>query len=214
MKPLGLLLDHIKCFGILEEIVSLLCLGADKAVAHVSRIRRLVYEHGKLFAALYHDAIKPKFHHLYHIPDNMEFLQKLLSCFVCERKHKEVNDIARFKFNRLKKSSIVDMVNRLCTRAQRDSLYRRQYLVGGQKSKVDGRLNVAVAVVSPIGELHRGDVLFTKGSLLGEVSSFWCMNDEPQIFAEIQLWSCALCDIAVCSQRVLAPLLCMLKCEQ
>ena len=47
------------------------------------------------------DDFKPKLHHMHHIIDGMEWLGKLLSCFVCEREHRHVKDSALHVFRHL-----------------------------------------------------------------------------------------------------------------
>ena len=38
--------------------------------------------------------LKPKSHHLFHIPNGINYVGKSLACFVTERKHKEVKSTA------------------------------------------------------------------------------------------------------------------------
>ena len=71
--------DHLLCLRILRDIIGILSLGADDAVPHVGKLREYLHLHAKLFRKLYPLAAKPKFHHLLHLVDNIEFLGKLLS---------------------------------------------------------------------------------------------------------------------------------------
>ena len=100
VSPMGIMPDHCRCFALLEELLSLLSAGADSAVAYIDRITRIIDDHGALYAQLYPDQVRPKFHHVYHIPEGMLHLNKLLSCFVLERKHRSTKDAAEkcFRF--------------------------------------------------------------------------------------------------------------------
>ena len=71
MKLLRVLLHEIQ-----SELVKR---GPSNAMQHVQRLRQLIREHAELFTTLYAGHEKPKFHHLFHIVDNMLFLGKLLS---------------------------------------------------------------------------------------------------------------------------------------
>ena len=88
VKPLGIMADQALCFTMLNDIIGLLCLGPERSMHHVSRLKQLLQMHGELFVALYPGATIPKFHHAFHIPENMMCVGKLLSCFVTERKHR------------------------------------------------------------------------------------------------------------------------------
>ena len=45
-------------------------------------------------ARLYHHAIKPKYHHVFHVIDHLRQTGRLLSCFVTERKHRTINPMS------------------------------------------------------------------------------------------------------------------------
>ena len=70
--------DHKLCFSLLVNIVGILCLGTDAAVQHVDKLKRLLRMHAELFNLLYPLAAKPKFHHLLHLTEKMEFGEKAL----------------------------------------------------------------------------------------------------------------------------------------
>ena len=199
VAPLGIMQEHVECFGKLEELVALLSLGADGAMPHVKRIRQLIYEHGKLFKKLYPDQIRPKFHHLYHIPDNMEFLNTLLACFVCERKHKDAKDCARESFRFVEHCVIVDMVNRQCSKvASSESMFSRRFLVNGIVFPTDNRLNVATQSVLPIGQVHKGDLAFLLDGRVGQVIRFWQLQGDESIYVQ-------LCVYTKCNNTIWQP---------
>ena len=94
IKPLGILTENIACFCLLREIVEILTLGPHQAICHLNDLRSLIVEHNKKFRSLYSDHIKPKYHHMMHIVENMSFIGACLGCFVTERKHRTIKRAA------------------------------------------------------------------------------------------------------------------------
>ena len=68
------LAEHVTCFVTLWQIVGICSLGPVDAVPYVDLLRTLIEKHGALFVTLYGQHVKPKFHHLLHIPENIESL--------------------------------------------------------------------------------------------------------------------------------------------
>jgi hypothetical protein len=176
MLPRGLLLDHVKCFLWLERIVALVSLGPDGAVPHVHRIRAAIFEHARLYVKLYGHVLRPKFHHIFHIPDNVEFLQKLMSCFVCERKHKMTKNKAREKFAHFEQAVIVSLVNQFCCHmSKNDTPYLVNFLIEPQSVALpDGREALrSIAACLECGGVHRGDIVYLASRSVVKVMSFW-----------------------------------------
>ena len=82
VKPHNIMMQHIECFLLLVQIIGLLSSGADYAVQHMPLLAMLIVEHHKLYVQLYPDLIKPKFHHILHLPELYARLRKVISCFV------------------------------------------------------------------------------------------------------------------------------------
>ena len=175
---------HITCFALLEELVSLLSLGADSAVQHVNRIQDLIYNHGVFFKALYgSDQCRPKFHHLYHVPDMIRWLNKLVSCFVLERKNKATKDAARECFRHIEHTVVVDLVNRLCVNAEsNESSYRMQFLVDPCPTSVTSTLSAAAAVLH-LGTVHVSDLVFLMDRSVAKVVRLW--QDKSSLVAHV-----------------------------
>jgi len=68
VEPMRLMPRHIECFRLLDKLLKLFSLGASSAMPFVSHIERLIAEHAVLFGELYHDVIKPKYHHVFMWP--------------------------------------------------------------------------------------------------------------------------------------------------
>ena len=98
LQPAGKLPEQCRALTLLAKILGLLKLQGQ-AVAKVDTLRRLIDEHAVLFAKLYPRCCKPKFHWLFHVPDNLTNFQVNMSCFSPERKHRAVKTVASHVFN-------------------------------------------------------------------------------------------------------------------
>ena len=207
--PLDIMKSEIKCFSMVEELLSLLSVGADSALPHVQRIRKLIYEHGVLFKQLYPDQIRPKFHHLYHIPENIVFLQKLISCFVLERKHISTKDAVRHVYRFVDHAVIMNIVNRLCTAASSDDdlLFCKQYLIDPVPHvlTVGNFLSSATARL-PCGTVFANDLVFLTDRSVGYIKHFFSSHDgtflaQIEVLTKVtpELWQTVVASIVFAS---------------
>jgi hypothetical protein len=106
----------------LFHIIGILRMGPEDAMPHVDSLRTLIAKHVKEFCELYGEYCKPKMHHMFHIPDGMESLGKLLSCFVTERKHKMIKAAALHVFRHFEHTVLTDVVNTF-SRSRMDMIF-------------------------------------------------------------------------------------------
>jgi hypothetical protein len=199
VTPLGIMEEEIKCFGMLDDLMSYLALGAEQAMKHVCKIRSLIYHHGKLFQKLYPDQIRPKFHHLYHIPDNMSFIRRLITCFVLERKHIQLKDAAREVLRYVESVVIADVVNRMCTHMSGvESLFQRRFLVSPCHTVSPmGSFYSAATARLPIGLVHASDLIYLSDRTVGFATRFFTMANDDSLLVRVdvltrvsnELWS-------------------------
>ena len=190
VKPLGMLPDHVKCFSLLRRLLEMLCLGPHDAIPYTAAIRDVILEHNHLFCRVYPDSIKPKFHHLLHIPDNMRTLGVLLSCFVTERKHRAVKKAACHVFRHFEHTVLADLINSQVEQFQEGNV-ERSFLIEPKQVAAPGEtLLTAVAAALPCGEIRAGDICCLAGRRLGKVMAFW-RRSEPKsdIAIEIDLFA-------------------------
>ena len=177
MGPRGNMPDHILCFGVLAAIVGLLVLGADDAMNHIDELQRLISMHAELFATLYPTAVKPKFHQLLHIVGNMRFIGKLLSCFVCERRHRRTKRAALHVYRHMERTCLVDMVNHQChTFSCPDtSLFLETHLVNPKSVTIPNGNATERSTIALLrcGEIKSDDVIWLKSGTVGKVICFW-----------------------------------------
>ena len=86
--PRGILTQNITCFVCLYKILCILRRGGlSETIA--TTLRELIVKHNTLFLELYGNRrAKIKFHHMYHLPEDMLWLLSCLSCFPTERRKK------------------------------------------------------------------------------------------------------------------------------
>ena len=171
-RPLGTMGDHIKCFKLLYTIVQICALGPSGAVRHVALLRQLTIDHGNLFERLYPDAIKPKYHHLFHLPENMDYLGVLLSCFPTERKHRSGKSCALRVFRHYEHTVLRDLVNQQFSKLGDESHYSATMLVSPQRSADDDLSRSTVAHL-PCGYVHSGDIVMCTNRELMHVVFWW-----------------------------------------
>lgn len=168
--------NHILCFKLLNDIIDIMRLGADRAVAFVDRLSTLIELHASLFTVLYPDAAKPKFHHLFHIIDHIRWLGKLLSCFVTERKHRATKKAALHVFRYMEHTVLADMVNSMVEsmRAENGALWTETALLGCNQYQIQGEdLRTSNGALLACGEVKKADIVWLTGGIVCRVVSFW-----------------------------------------
>lgn len=182
--PLGILDRHIECFKCLHLMLALFRSGPECAAQNVDNITAIIDRHADLFGRLYKSRIKPKYHHLFHIPDHAIHLGKLLSCFVTERKHRSVKSQASHTFGNFERSLLIETVGRNLDAFKDDSIFTRESLLQPKpvefdndqvaalirlRSGVSGKCFVATHARLITGQISRGELVMKTGNVLGEL---------------------------------------------
>ena len=162
---------------LLYMILGTLASGPDEAPHHCGILRQnmsaLHSLHGKLS-----DDFKPKLHHMHHIVDGMQWLGKLVSCFVCERKHRHVKDSALHVFRHLEHTVLHDVVNTQCQQLLEGvELFKEQFLVTPRDVRDVPNLRRSTRVVLKLGGLYVGDIVYMRRSRCGRVEMFYEFQD-------------------------------------
>ena len=185
--------DHVLCYLRLTQIIGLCQLGSYGAVPYVGLLRRLIKSHAELYVRVYPADVKPKFHQLMHVPDNMDFLHRLMSCFVTERKHRATKRSALFIFKHIEGTVIRDLVNKQCEDLSdpASSLFSEEFLIRPRAFNAGpARLIYSQKAQLHCGQIYTGDVVYLKSGEVGEVIDFWkasetsCIVVRTNIFQE------------------------------
>ena len=183
IAPLGVLSNQIECFRLLEQLVKLFSLGAHTSARYVQDIDRIIKEHASLYKECYPDAIKPKWHHLFHVVDHVANLGCLLSCFVTERKHRVMKATANHAFRHYETTLTHEILNRMVDRAvNSESIYLPEYLIDPRaldgtsirKRCADLQLQPeavykASKAVLRCGQISVGDVIMTSNRVVAKL---------------------------------------------
>jgi hypothetical protein len=187
----------------LFHIVGILRMGPEDAMPHIDSLRTLIAKHVKELCELYGEYVKPKMHHMFHIPDGMELLGKLLSCFVTERKHKMIKAAALHVFRHFEHTVLTDVVNTTFQQIKNGhDLYRESFLVFPQELLICGIgfLTSRKACIR-IGHVQVGDVVVNIDGVVGCVVKFWqqCGGDD-RIVVQVDVYPCLNNDIRYASK--------------
>lgn len=119
--------------------------------------------------------LKPYIHHLHHVVDEILWLGKLMSCFVCERKHRSVKDTALHVFRHIEHTVLADVLNKQAQQmANGDHLSEETFLVAPRS--IDGapaNMLRSRGAVLRCGEVRVGDVVGLHGGVCGRVNMFY-----------------------------------------
>ena len=200
--------QHAECLVTLWHIMGVCMLGAVDAMEHIGLLRKVIARHSVQFAALYPGAQTPKFHQLFHIPDNAVFLGRLLSCFVLERKHRTTKRAALFVFRYIESTVIKDLVNQQCEAVcgRTGSLFDKKFIVTPRRFQVPGSgvsLSYSRQAVLPCGSVRAGDIVCLVGGEVGEVVAFWTCAGNATIVVRVLLFE--LVNPATCQWLVSDP---------
>jgi len=158
---------------LLYMILGVLASGADEAPHHCDVLRRNMSALHALHAKL-SGHFKPKMHHMHHIVDGMEWLGKLVSCFVCERKHRHVKDSALHVFRHLEHTVLHDVVNKQCQQLLAGvELFKEEFLVSPRDVREVPDLRMSTRAVLKFGGVYVGDILCMRPSRCGRVKNFY-----------------------------------------
>ena len=84
----------IQCFCLLCDVLSLLMRTSGRSKVDPKELHNAIAEHLKVYQSVAIDDWVPKCHWVLHLPEQLQRHKCLLTCFVTERKHKEVKRTA------------------------------------------------------------------------------------------------------------------------
>ncbi len=175
MEPRGLIGQEIRCYRNLVRVLEICSFGPRKAAEHCAELRQTIVDHHNDYRELYPDFIKPKFHSMLHIAENVEFLGLLLSCFVTERKHRVVKRAGLWTFRNYEHTLTANVVQSEIERLKAGPLFAIESL-----GPTTTRSGIATSTVAsfPFGEVRKGDLVACRGRRIVQVERFWSNGDE------------------------------------
>ena len=179
------LADIMDIVKTLHFICGILSTGPEVPMIHISELRTLISNFHAKFVLLF-EKLKPKLHHMHHVIDAMEWLGKLLGCFVTERRHRAVKDAALHVFRYMEHTVLVDIVNKHCEQIVNGfDLFQHTFLERPSKCKMQPDISRSSVAVLPSGRVSSKDVCFFDDMTCGRVLGFFLVNAE--YFVEVEL---------------------------
>ena len=165
-------LDHyVRMFRLLHMILGVFATGAEETRQHVDSLRRVMSEFHELANQCWR--IKPKLHHMHHVLDGCEWLGKLLSCFVTERKHRLVKDSALHVMRHIEHTVLADVINSQCNQmANGTSLWCEFSLVNPKPIGMPG-FHGSTSALTRCGFIRKGDIVWCTEARCCRVASFY-----------------------------------------
>ena len=174
----SMLPQEVRCYEMLCSMVSILRLSPSKVPKLVPQLKEVITQHHRLFIDVHGaEHLKPKSHHMFHVVDGVESLGKCLSCFVCERKHREVKASAVHVFRHFEATTLRDMLNsQVNYLIDGHDLFRKQFLSKTRLDEIDtelGKLHYSTgSAICHVGEVFVGDILFLHNGIVLEAIAF------------------------------------------
>ena len=180
--------DHIKCFSLLYDIMTMLRRGGPST----TRLREKIVAHGVLFVRLFgNDAVKIKFHHLYHLPGDIEWMGTWLTCFVFERKHYDLKVTAKEIHKHIEHTVVNDILNQTVHGfLTQPKAFMHRYLIKPSDAVV-GQLELlaATSAVFECGTLHQDDVVMLRDGSVARVVEFVQHTSDQSIVVRLIRYS-------------------------
>ena len=121
---------HFAAFQLLWHIIGILRMGPEDSMKLCDTLLTLMSDYLEACTNLYGAYVKPKAHHMFHIVDGMLWLGRLLSCFVTERKHREIKAASLHVFRHLEHTVLRDVINKSMEQIlDGHDLYTKEFLV-------------------------------------------------------------------------------------
>lgn len=180
------LANHFECLTTLHFVLGILATGTDKPMEHLDDLKKLFPElHEKVLKITAH--YKPKLHHMHHIIDHMEYLGKLVSCFVTERKHRQIKDAALHVFRYMEHTVLIDVVNQMCHQVtEGHDLFSKMFLVKPRACKHQPDVLSSSNAVLECGLVAKRDILIFEDWVVGQALGFFLISDVH--FVEIRVF--------------------------
>ena len=186
--PLGVLDKNIECWTLLWKITCVLRRG-DMNDTICQTLRTLIVQHNTLCLELCGDApFKVKFHHLYHLPDDMFGLNKIISCFVTERKNKDAIAVSVATDKAFEKSATISFLHRTIKHWSNNlEATQESYLLKPRAIMLHGQwVDHSTSAVLPCGELHQRQMVALRNGDIGAIVDFW-QDAAKQIAVQIEV---------------------------
>ena len=175
-----------ECVHLLHVICGILATGSSEPMKYIDTLDELIPKLHKKFVEVFTSSkCKPKIHHMHHITDHMRWLGKLLSCFVTERKHRDIKDAALHVFRWMEHTVLLDVVNQHCEQiCSGHDLFEPMFLVNPRECVLQPDYLTSKRAVLLCGEVVKDDIVFFLDCMCAQVLAFFEMSST--LFVEVR----------------------------
>ena len=181
--------SNIECFRALYVIVCILRRG-EMTIDTFHKLQERIVQHAKLFLDLYGEInAKVKFHHLYHLAEDMMRLGKSISCFPGERKNKDALALSVACDRNIERSSTIAFLHRTITHwsGNSDGCSKR-YMHSTRFMMVQGdKIGSATSATTECGDLYANDMVYLVDGSIASIIDFWQHDGQSEIFVRMKV---------------------------
>jgi hypothetical protein len=191
VAPLGLLPEHRRCFDLICQICAVLQLGPSRAASCVAKLQHLIAEHNRLFCHLYSSHVKPKLHHLFHLPEDIRRVGKSIACFTLERKHIILKAAMLHTFRHFEETVCANVINLMTAYADpAKAMFASHRLVNPMSVRAaDGtEFSFASSALLPVGHVNANDVAILTDGCLGRVSQIFSTDGDREVVLQMNMY--------------------------
>ncbi len=186
IKPRGLLKTNIECFSALWPILCILRKGEMSNAIH-GVLTALVPKHNRLFLDLYgKEHAKIKFHHTYHIADDMLYVMQCLSCFPTERKNKDALALSVATDKNIEKASVIALLHSTLSHWNDARGCEEVYLHNPRPMCLhEEKVSKSVSATLTCGDVYTHDMVLLFDGSIGKVLSFRQHDDSIHVGVQV-----------------------------
>ena len=181
--------EHVECFKHLFIIICILKRGTMNQTIS-TRLKKIIVAHARLFLKLYEELhATPKFHHMYHLPDDLLWMLQCLSCFPTERKNKDALELSNATDRTVEKTSVINFLQQTLSHWAKNGC-QESYLHGNPRSYALGggvTLFQSSGATCQGGEIKSGDMVSFSDGSIGKVISFSQCDGDERIYAQAEV---------------------------
>ena len=183
---------HFAAFQLLWHIIGILRMGPEDSMKLCETLLTLMSDYLEACTNLYGAYVKPKAHHMFHLVDGMLWLGRLLSCFVTERKHREIKAASLHVFRHLEHTVLHDVVNRSMEQIlEGHDLYTKEFRVNPRDVTLGTiQFRRARTCVIKTGLVANGDMVINESGDVAKVISIWQKVSEDGLILEVEAYPC------------------------
>ena len=143
-------------------------------------LQNTAVEHSRLFLELYGNRpAKIKFHHVFHLAQDMLYIGHSISCFATERKNKDVIAVSNASSRGMEKAAVLNFLHRNLHHLSDGKWCTKSYLENHSTAS-DSSYSMSTQATLTM-EMHANDFVVLRSRCIGRVNMFFQGNDGDMV---------------------------------